>query len=340
MALETNSQLDPRRTRPIVGWFTNNLVDMQQVTFWRYLSQAAHNQNIKLICYCSDVETYAARIIQEGSRAPLELARAVVDGLIVPDVALRYMPFLAEFLQESDTAPAICVMSPLPGKPAVLVDNYSGVRQLMGHLIETHHYRCIGFVGLNSQSYNDIERFQSYQAILAEYDLPFRPELVEPDQYHYSERGYERSVSLLLEERGLRPGVDLEAVVCSNDWTAMHVIRALQARGLHVPEDLAVVGCDDLEHDRQVLPRLTSVQMPIEQLTTRAVELILAQLRGEAVPDTVVFPFGTLVVRESCGCAPSIRMLRGRPTSLVARGWLVYWRPPLKAVTNKTGDNF
>lgn len=291
------------KKRPTIGWFTNNLRDIQQITFWQHLGRAARCAGVDIICYASDVETFAARIVQQASRGPTTMAQARVDAIIVPDVALRYISFLEKFIQTEFMKPAVSVMYPLKGRSAVLLDNEHGIRLLMTHLIETHGYRKIGFIGLNTASFNDLERFHAYQTLLAEYDMPSSSDIVEPDGYHLCEQGYTASVGLLFDKRNLKPGVDIEALVCSNDWTAIHVIKALHARGLRVPEDIAVVGCDDLAHEQQVLPRLTTAHLSLETVAFRALELALAQIKGDATPKTVLIPFGDLIVRESCGCA-------------------------------------
>lgn len=294
----------PQKTkRPVIGWFTNNITDIQQVTFWQHLSQAALYAGVDLVCYTSDVEQFAARIIQKASRGPTEIAQSLVDAVIVPDVALRYIPFLGDFIKKDLSKPVVCVMYPLEGVSAVLVDNDQAIRLLLTHLIETHGYRKIGFIGFNSQANNDVERFRAYQTVLDEHGLPFTSNLVEPDGYHLCEQGYAASVGLLLDERRLKPGIDIDALVCSNDWTAFHVIKALQARGLRVPEDIAVVGCDDLANERQVLPRLTTARLSLEIVAARAMELALALIERGTPPSTVLVPFEDLIIRESCGCA-------------------------------------
>ena len=102
------------------------------------------------------------------------------------------------------------------------------------------------------------------------------------------------------------PQADIEAVVAVDDATALGVIEALQARKIRVPEDVAVVGFDDVNETKFVTPPLTTVRQPVYELGKRATEMLLSLLAGEAVPETVTLPT-ELVVRQSCGClAPEI----------------------------------
>jgi hypothetical protein len=94
---------------------------------------------------------------------------------------------------------------------------------------------------------------------------------------------------------------DFDAVVASNDSMAAGALEALFARGVRVPDDVAVVGFDNTLRSRSVTPPLTTVAQPFYQAGKRAVELVLAQIAGEDVPAQVSLPM-ELVIRQSCGC--------------------------------------
>lgn len=139
--------------------------------------------------------------------------------------------------------------------------------------------------------------------MLAEHGISFDPNLVVPGDFA-RETGV-GAIRMLLEERGLVPGVGLEAILAANDDMAFGALEALQARGIRVPNDVALVGFDDREESRCVLPPLTTVRNPLHQLGTRAAEMLIALIEGQDVPDCEVLP-SDLVVRRSCGCMPRI----------------------------------
>jgi LacI family transcriptional regulator len=106
-------------------------------------------------------------------------------------------------------------------------------------------------------------------------------------------------------------GVDFTALVCFNDLSAIGAIRALKDHGLRVPEDVSVVGFDDLESAAYHNPSLTTIRQPLRQMGAVASRILLQRIRGQAVfPDAVpILP--ELVIREST-CPPGARPLRGK----------------------------
>jgi anti-anti-sigma regulatory factor len=167
--------------------------------------------------------------------------------------------------------------------------------------------------GLRSTPYAQ-ERYRAYTDVLKEYGLPFDPALVTPPS------GWNApAIQVLLDERKLSPAIDFEAVVAVNDRKALDALTALQARDVRIPGDVGVVGFNDDAQDRVFTPPLTSVAMPFYKQGRQLVEMVLALLRGEKIPERVALP-SQLIVRQSCGCmAPAMVRAAARPskTSLV-----------------------
>jgi DNA-binding LacI/PurR family transcriptional regulator len=100
-------------------------------------------------------------------------------------------------------------------------------------------------------------------------------------------------------------GIPFSGVIAHNDHMAMGAIRALHEAGLRVPEDVSVVGCDDVDFAQFTNPPLTTVRISFESTGIMAVRTLLQRIDGDAaVPDRVVLPC-TIVVRESSGPAPA-----------------------------------
>lgn len=95
----------------------------------------------------------------------------------------------------------------------------------------------------------------------------------------------------------------LTALFVHNDYMAMGAIRALYERGLRVPEDVAVVGCDDAPMAAYTVPSLTTVRVPFEDTGRLAMALLLRVVGGEPPPTTSTLLPVELVARASCGCA-------------------------------------
>jgi LacI family transcriptional regulator len=93
-----------------------------------------------------------------------------------------------------------------------------------------------------------------------------------------------------------------EAILCANDDTAIIVMHALLKRDLRVPEDVAVVGFDDIPIARYMHPPLATVNQPVEQLGSTAFEMLVSMFQGGEQTGKILLPT-TFVPRQSCGCA-------------------------------------
>jgi anti-anti-sigma regulatory factor len=110
---------------------------------------------------------------------------------------------------------------------------------------------------------------------------------------------------LLLDERGLRPGVDLEAIVSVSEDTLFGALEALETRRVQVPEDVAVVGFDDTVLSQTHVPSVTTVASPFYETGYAAAEKLLAVMEGVQVPQETIVP-SRLMIRQSCGCLDAV----------------------------------
>lgn len=108
-------------------------------------------------------------------------------------------------------------------------------------------------------------------------------------------------------------GVEFTALMCYNDVSAFGAIRALVDHGMRVPEDVSVVGFDDIQSAAFHNPSLTTIRQPLNQMGQVAARILLKRIRGQATfPDSVpILP--ELVIREST-CPPGPRRGRGKRT--------------------------
>jgi signal transduction histidine kinase len=175
------------------------------------------------------------------------------------------------------------------------VDNQAGIRQAVSHLIGIHGHRQIAFVRGPAGHPEAEERYQGYVEELAHHNLPVDPSLVAPGDFVYSSG--QEAVRILVDERK----VSFDAIVVSNDESALGVLSGLQERGLRVPQDVALIGFDDIDEARFSTPPLTTVRQPLYEQGRRAAETLLDHLSGKAIPEQVALP-PRLIIRESCGC--------------------------------------
>jgi len=178
--------------------------------------------------------------------------------------------------------------------PYVTVENRKGVRALMDHLIEVHNLRRIAHLRGPAGHEDTYWREQGYQEALQVHNIPFDPALVEIG-------GFNTELSRVAMRNILEKNLPLDAVFAGDDESASGAMMELRLSGFRVPEDIAVVGFDDLELAVHLTPALTTVHSPIEQVAYQAVQQLVRLIRtGEADAATLLPTH--IVIRQSCGC--------------------------------------
>jgi DNA-binding LacI/PurR family transcriptional regulator len=182
-----------------------------------------------------------------------------------------------------------------PGISLLKVDYHHGIRQGVQHLAALGH-RNISFISGPKRLHSAQSRLDAFSQSLRECGIPLDPAwLVEGD--HTLEGGI-RAMEALLESRKLPT-----AVMCSNDMTAIGVLHKLYRAGLRAPDDLSIIGFDDIHMARVTIPPLTSIQMSRLELARAAVTALRAHAEGTAQHRD--YKIDThLVVRESTGYPP------------------------------------
>jgi PAS domain S-box-containing protein len=294
-----------RKGRPTIGFLLVSTTRTWELLQWWGVTDAARERDVNLICFLGR-ELHSPIGFDAQANVLYDLVNPEqLDGLVL--WAAGFDNFvtqaqMVEFCARYRPLPMVTVEDMVAGIPNVFIDNHRAMRESMVHLIETHGYRRIAFLDLHTNMRGHAGhqmRYQAYVDTLAEYGLPLDPRLIIP-----SEIVGVAPVRQLLDERGLRPGVDFEAVVGSNDEAALWLLRGLQAEGIRVPEDVALVGYDDIAPSRVAIPPLTTVRPLWYQLGRQAIETLLALLDGKPMAGRVVVP-SELVVRQSCGCEPT-----------------------------------
>lgn len=182
----------------------------------------------------------------------------------------------------------------LAGQPGVSIgcDNFAGGRMVAEHLVGLGRKR-IAFLGDASSHYPEFfERYRGCDALLREAGLSADPSL-QVDALSSEEEGYQAAKALLAREAAF------DAVFAASDLIAIGAIRALNEHGLRVPEDIAVVGFDDIAMARFATPPLTTVIQDTGRAGELLVETLLRLVRDQPA-ESMMLP-AKLVVRKSSG---------------------------------------
>lgn len=223
----------------------------------------------------------------EERKALEELMSRRVDGLIVLAGRLSDRVLQAYAKQ----VPMVVLGRKITGVRlhSFVFDNRNGARMATRHLIEMGHQR-IAYIAGDTNHEDAVERLEGYQDALNEAGLTVDPKLIVPGDF--TEAGGMLAVNRLLDGR-----VSFTAIACSNDQTAIGALLALNRRNIRIPDDVSVIGFDDVAPARFSIPPLTSVHLSVYEAGESAARSILRLLRSEPAGD--MLPEPRLAMRES-----------------------------------------
>ena len=228
-----------------------------------------------------------ADLIEEYPRLLLDRS---VEGFILIDTVLEH----------SLTLPVVAVAGhrKLEGVTNVVLDQKRAAELALRHLYQLGH-RKIALMRGGSHSSDADERWECHLAVARDLKLEISEDLMVRIETRESSpvMGFGPANKLVSRSR------DFTALVCYNDLAAFGAIRALMDHGIRVPEDVSVVGFDDIQGAAYHNPSLTTIRQPLQHMGSVAARILLQRMRGQAsFPDAVpILP--ELVVREST-CPP------------------------------------
>ncbi len=285
---------------PTIGFLTHYFSrDHISVSIWRGITDQAREENVNLICFPGNAPYSPTDFDAQANVIYKLVDHRNLDGLLVwgsgmlGATSAENINYLFDSLREY---PMINIGLSLPGIPGILIDNYRGMREACDHVIERHGCRRIAFLrGPDGHEEAEI-RFSAYRDSLKDHGLEYDPRLVIPGNFLRAEAA--ASVRAFLNERREEPP---DAIVGVNDLSALGVVDALNEKRVAIPDEVKVVGFDDLEEGQYLRVPLTTVRQPFLEIGKMAVKTLLARMRGEDVPLVATFP-SSLIVRQSCGC--------------------------------------
>jgi DNA-binding LacI/PurR family transcriptional regulator len=279
--------LASRKTR-VIGLLLNNLHNDFFVPLLNGVEAVVRQKEYNLI-----IATYHG-----NSRAtvPPPIGPHNTDGMLV----------FSDGLFDEDIAnlhtsgfPMVLVHRTSPGSltiPSVTVENIEITHRLVEHLIQVHGKRRILFMRGPVHQEDSYRREVGYRSALAANGIPFEEDLILNGEF-------ERDIAYQVLNDYLSNGrqVAFDAVFTGDDDAAIGVLRALHKHGYKIPDEIAVVGFDDLGFASFLNPPLTTVRAPTESVGRIATEKLFAVLEDSSSNEAVVLPT-EIIFRRSCGC--------------------------------------
>jgi len=274
--------------------------DLSEGYFTRVMSGVVEELTSARYFYFTACHDWKRELIEKYPRMLVERA---VDGFLLLNTPADHMEVPVPVV-------AISAHSPMENVTNIVLDHHLAVHQALTHLYALGHRRIAFMRGPRAIPDSEF-RWEAIQQVAREINLKIDPALViridsagwsMKDNYHpmAPEIGYKPMQALLDKTR------DFSAVFCFNDISAIGAIRALKDAGLAVPEDVSVVGFDDIQSAAYSTPSLTTVRQPLLQMGKRGAQVLLERIanRDKEYPSEIVMA-PEFVVRESTGPAPT-----------------------------------
>lgn len=226
-----------------------------------------------------------------------------VDGLVLTPVLDDHADLQHLFELRRRNFPFV-LLEEIRGVRASVVDieNVEASARAVQHLLELGHTRIVHFAG-PAYSTHSRERVEGVYRAFSRSPRPFGEDAIVAAGAH-AEDGRRAALALF---GGAPADARPTGVTCYNDLVALGVLRALDELGLRVPEDVSVIGFDDLRILEHAAPRLTSVHVPKHEMGRRAAEMLIRHIEArEPVPPVREYLPGSLVLRGSTGAPPGI----------------------------------
>ena len=244
----------------------------------------------------TDSDDQRERIIFDQMRA------RHVDGLVLATARLRH-PLLAEASRAEIPVVLINRLAQDYSFPSVTVDNERGVRMAISHLAGLGHRRIAHIAGPQEMS-TGLSRYRGFVTAMESSGLPVDPEAVVFAKAFSVEEGL-RCTRLLLEQCAARPNqAGCTAIFAANDMLAVGCYGALDEAGLNCPEEMSVVGFNDMPFIDRLRPPLTTIRFPHYQVGTEAAQLLLERIAEHTAPVKILYLAPELIIRGSTTRVP------------------------------------
>ncbi len=300
------------KTALTLGFLTTQIGEGTGRMLWSGLNEQCQANGINLVCFVGSELENPGGFLRQANAAFDLVDRQHLDGLILwtSSMATYVGPdSLQRYCERFRPLPLVGIGLPLTGIPTVMLDSYQGMRDVLVHLVQEHGRRRIAFLRGPERHREAHLRYQAYLQVVKEYGLENSPDLVSPP-HNWAQAWGINAARLIMEER--RQKVD--AFACVNDGLAVGAMEYLIKHGIDVPREISITGFDNAVEGRVATPPLTTVPIRMRERGRQAVRMLLAQIRGETVPDLLMLPTHVLL-RQSCGCPDPQVVEAGRPES-------------------------
>ncbi|MBN1411809.1 MAG: GGDEF domain-containing protein [Spirochaetales bacterium] len=283
--------------RPVIGFQINTLFGSYQEQLLKGVLDEAKLHDVNLLVIPAGFFPPVGPYFYQYEVINHFITKKNLDGLIMATGTLFNYSVREEmytFIKNLSPMPIVSLSVALKGIPSILIDNKSGIREIMEHLILFHGFKKIAFIKGAENNTDAEERFDAYLESLERHQIEPDPDIIIPGDF--------------TREAGIAAGNKLyhwtdkiQAIVAANDDMAVYAMETLTKLGVDIPGQCAVTGFDDRKESQYIRTPLTTVNQPAEQQAREALRMAAALVKGEKVPERIVLPT-RMIIRASCGC--------------------------------------
>ena len=232
---------------------------------------------------------YSLIYFSDASDSKLHRVLKKTDGVIA-----TCLPRIENIIQEiKKFVPVVAIDNSAADKtiPSVIIDNFNAEIESVDHLCSLGHERICFMTGLEDSDVGK-NRYEGYKSGLIKNGAVVDPALIFRGNYTFRSGVSGVEYFLSLEQRP-------SAIICANDSMAMGAISKLHQEGLEVPDDISIVGFDDIEMARQITPPLTTISAPVEEIAKQSFTMLKCLIDGKTLDNKHVALAAHLVPRAT-----------------------------------------
>jgi len=266
---------------------------------WPEVARYAKNNGYDIIVLPAYNPEYPYYYLSQNNSLYNFINSKVIDALIV------IPSFFSNFISPAEASqllkriqkavPVVTLNTVLENSPCLLIDNKSGIKKAVTHFVNHHGYKRIGFICGPPKNEEALERKEAFIEAMTNCGIPPEEEWFFPGDFTAD------TAIALAQERGPEMVKQLDGIICANDYTATGLINSLQDLGYSIPEDLSVIGFDDINEAPFLNPPLTTIKQPFKAMAQRATQYCIDLCEKRELPIRTRFE-SDLIIRSSCGC--------------------------------------
>lgn len=264
--------------------------------FLNGLKDAAKEQNVDIYCFFAyNFVEFSGYLNYTGYSIYNLINYEEYDGIIIlADLINNQRVLERERLRIIKSGkPAVSINQNLDGLSCIRIDNYSGVYKMMEHLIKDHHCKDFAYISGKENSFDFSERYKAYRTALADNNIKIDMEKV----FTINDSSYHEAFNFL--SSYVKSGKPLpEVLVCANDLMALAFVKVAEENNIKIPEQVKIVGYDDIVYTKSITPSISTVKSNAEQVGKESLKILLAEHYGIQILKFNSSP----VFRNSCGC--------------------------------------